>query len=68
MRQLEAQKLTVETGDFLCLYTGFTDPILEMSKTPDGEVLPAPAPCSTGAMQGCSTGSRRAVSVLHQNI
>jgi kynurenine formamidase len=39
MRQLDKQKVTVETGDFLCLYTGFADLILEMNKKPDGEVL-----------------------------
>lgn len=39
MRQLDAQKVTVETGDFLCLYTGFADLILEMNRKPDGEVL-----------------------------
>jgi kynurenine formamidase len=33
------QKVTVETGDFLCLYTGFADLIFEMNKKPDGEVL-----------------------------
>ena len=39
MRQLDAQKVAVETGDFLCLYTGFADLILEMNRKPDGEVL-----------------------------
>jgi len=39
MRQLDAQKVAVETGDFLCLYTGFADLILEMNKEPDTEVL-----------------------------
>lgn len=39
MRTLEEQKITVLTGDFLCLYTGFADLILEMNKQPDGEVL-----------------------------
>jgi kynurenine formamidase len=39
MRQLDKQKATVETGDFLCLYTGFADLILEMNKQPDSAVL-----------------------------
>ena len=39
MATLDAQGATVETGDFLCLYTGFADLILEMNKQPDGEVL-----------------------------
>ncbi len=39
MAALDAQRATVETGDFLCLYTGFADVVLEMNKNPDGEVL-----------------------------
>ena len=39
MRRLEAQKVTIEAGDFLCLYTGFADLVLDMNKRPDGEVL-----------------------------
>jgi kynurenine formamidase len=39
MRALDAQGVGVETGDFLCLYTGFADVILEMNRVPDGEVL-----------------------------
>lgn len=39
MAALDAQGATVEPGDFLCLYTGFADLILEMNKQPDGEVL-----------------------------
>lgn len=39
MRILDMQGSTVETGDFLCLYTGFADLILEMNKKPDGDVL-----------------------------
>ncbi|NYT62774.1 cyclase family protein [Alcaligenaceae bacterium] len=39
MRVLEMQGVTVEPGDFLCLYTGFADLILEMNKQPDGDVL-----------------------------
>ncbi|RAP60863.1 cyclase [Achromobacter sp. HZ01] len=31
--------VTVLPGDFLCLYTGFADLVLEMNKQPDGEVL-----------------------------
>jgi kynurenine formamidase len=39
MSQIDAQKASVETGDFLCLYTGFADLILEMGKKPDSDVL-----------------------------
>jgi kynurenine formamidase len=39
MRALEEQKAAVEPGDFLCLYTGFADMILEMRKRPDREAL-----------------------------
>ena len=39
MRALDEQGAVVETGDFLCLYTGFADLILEMGRKPDGEVL-----------------------------
>jgi kynurenine formamidase len=39
MRILEEQGTAVEPGDFLCLYTGFADLILEMGKKPDKETL-----------------------------
>lgn len=39
MAALEAQKAEVEQGDFLCLYTGFADLVLEMKKEPDTELL-----------------------------
>lgn len=39
MRMLEAQKTGVETGDFLCLHTGWSQVVLEMQKKPDGEAL-----------------------------
>jgi kynurenine formamidase len=39
MAALEGQGVTVMPGDFLCLYTGFADLVLEMNKDPDGEVL-----------------------------
>lgn len=35
MRALEQQKVEVKTGDFLCLYTGFADLVLEMNRQPD---------------------------------
>lgn len=35
MRLMEAQKVTVEQGDMLCLYTGFGDLIMAMQKKPD---------------------------------
>ena len=39
MRVMEEDKVTVEEGDLLCLYTGFADVILEMNKQPDGPTL-----------------------------
>jgi kynurenine formamidase len=39
MAALEAQKATVEQGDFLCIYTGFADLVLEMKKNPDTDLL-----------------------------
>ena len=35
MRILEADKVAVETGDMVCLHTGFSQLILEMNKQPD---------------------------------
>lgn len=39
MRLMDAQQVKVEPGDFLCLYTGFADLVLEMRKEPDHHVL-----------------------------
>lgn len=39
MGVLEEQRSPVEAGDFLCLYTGFADLILEMGKKPDRNAL-----------------------------
>jgi hypothetical protein len=39
MRILEADKVQVERGDMLCLYTGFADMLLEMQKKPDARLL-----------------------------
>jgi kynurenine formamidase len=39
MRILEADKVTVEVGDMVCLRTGFSQMILEMQKKPDAHVL-----------------------------
>lgn len=39
MRLMQAQHVEVEPGDFLCLYTGFADLVLEMNKRPDPRVL-----------------------------
>ncbi|QTL05091.1 cyclase family protein [Aquabacter sp. L1I39] len=39
MRVLEAQKVVVEEGDILCLYTGFTDLIMAMDGAPDPDRL-----------------------------
>lgn len=35
MRTLDRQKASVERGDFLCLYTGWADLVLDMAKDPD---------------------------------
>ncbi len=39
MRVLEADKVQVEKGDMVCIYTGFADVILELAKTPDAKLL-----------------------------
>ena len=39
MRLMSEQRVEVECGDFLCLYTGFADLVLEMRKSPDLRVL-----------------------------
>lgn len=38
-RLMEAQHVEVETGDFLCLYTGYADLMLGMKDSPDRRVL-----------------------------
>jgi hypothetical protein len=39
MRVIEADQVVVEKGDLVCFYTGFADVVLEMNRSPDGEVL-----------------------------
>jgi len=39
MKVLEADKVEVERGDMVCLYTGFADVILELKKQPDPKLL-----------------------------
>jgi len=39
MSLIEAQNASVGEGDFLCLYTGFADLVLEMNRQPDKEKL-----------------------------
>jgi len=39
MRILENDKVVVERGDMVCLYTGFADVILELKKNPDPRLL-----------------------------
>ena len=57
-RVLEADKVVVEPGDMLLLYTGFTDEIMKMNKKvdPDARRMRCAA-CSTGATSGCCSGS-----------
>jgi kynurenine formamidase len=51
MRVMEAQKVEVETGDFLCIYTGFADLVLQMQKKPDPKVLHRSCAALAGADQ-----------------
>ena len=39
MRILEQDRVTVERGDMVCLYTGFADVLLEMRKKPDPKLV-----------------------------
>lgn len=39
MRVLDADRVAVEKGDMVCLYTGFADVILELRKNPDPKLL-----------------------------
>jgi kynurenine formamidase len=39
MRVLEADRVEVEKGDMVCLYTGFADLLLEMQKKPDPKLV-----------------------------
>lgn len=39
MEIMSAQNVSVEEGDFLCLHTGFTELVLGMNRSPDGEIL-----------------------------
>ena len=39
MRVLEKDKVEVEKGDMVCIYTGFADVLLEMQKKPDANLL-----------------------------
>lgn len=41
MRVLEKDRVEVEKGDMVCLYTGFADVLLEMRKQPDASLLHA---------------------------
>jgi putative cyclase len=41
MRVLQADRVEVEKGDFVCFYTGFSDVILELKKKPDAKLLGA---------------------------
>ncbi len=39
MRVLDKDRVAVEKGDMVCLYTGFADLLLEMKKQPDAKLL-----------------------------
>ena len=38
-RVMDADRVAVEKGDFVCFYTGFADVLLEMKKKPDAKLL-----------------------------
>ena len=48
MRVLEADKIVVEEGDFVCFHTGFDDALLAMNRNPDARTLFA----TTSALDG----------------
>lgn len=39
MRVMEADRVEVEKGDFVCFHTGFADVVLELEKNPDPKLL-----------------------------
>ncbi len=39
MRIMDGDRVVVEAGDMVCLFTGFADLILSMDRAPDGDVL-----------------------------
>lgn len=39
MRVMDADKVEVETGDIVCLHTGFAEVVLNMRRTPDAQTL-----------------------------
>jgi hypothetical protein len=39
MKILDTDKVKIETGDMVCLYTGFADVLLEMKKKPDPKLV-----------------------------
>lgn len=39
MRVLESDRVSIERGDMVCIYTGFADVILELDKKPDPQLL-----------------------------
>jgi hypothetical protein len=41
MRVLEKDRVSIERGDMVCLYTGFADVLLELQKNPDPKLLHA---------------------------
>lgn len=39
MRMIEADRVEIESGDMLCLHTGFAEAVLAMNRLPDAEIL-----------------------------
>lgn len=48
MRTIDRQEAEIGAGDFLCLYTGFADVVLEMRRQPDGSKLQSICPALDG--------------------
>ncbi len=48
MRALDRQQATVQPGDFLCVYTGWSDLVLDMKKNPDFDRLRSMCPVLDG--------------------
>ena len=57
MRVLEADKVEVETGDMVCLHTGFAALLLGRAARPIRRSSATPAPPSMGATKSSSSGS-----------
>ena len=57
MRVLDADRITVETGDMVCLHTGFARRCSTCAAAPMRPCSSKPAPCSMAATRSCCNGS-----------